>query len=167
VAPTATTSDQDSYLVVGVTPKNAKVFIWYGEEQGGVFHPNTFGPASFFDFPNDGFVVVKMRPRETAAIANVFLAENKGSFWGRQYLACSDSKAIRLNVPVGKVWYLGDVQYSFDVKGHLGAAFDRRNLEAVRAYLRSHYPGLADKLEAGPADFVTLEGLGIPDCSSD
>jgi hypothetical protein len=144
------------WILIGVQPANANLNI--GEvttwRDGTVLVDvgNIFG-----HLPVDGFILMKAKPGKLYGISSVSIMA--GSVFGTYYGACD--KAIAFRPEAGKVVYFTSLAYrnqdgSTDVfpKGfpnsrvREGARFSQ-DLEGARAFLKAHYPNLADSLEQG------------------
>lgn len=59
----AVNSDQNSYVVIGVQPDNAKPLFVRGTDENGLFVADGWAKPAYFDYPHDGYVVaITQRP---------------------------------------------------------------------------------------------------------
>jgi hypothetical protein len=150
-------SGDDTYFVVGVQPETAAVSFFRGSIEGGTFRQNPLLPANFRGTPEDGYVVSRTHGGETLAITYIAVP-NKGFPPMLLFVPCRDSRTLVFNAPGGKVIYLGDVSY-YGAGGRLEASIGW-NFEGAKAFMASHYPKLADKLEPQRPQFLHAVGQG-------
>jgi hypothetical protein len=69
------------------------------------------------------------------------------SMFASVYFPCQgDFKTLAFDTQKGKVVYAGTVQYDYaTADGKIGAVYGQ-DIDAARAFLKSHYPQLADEL---------------------
>ncbi|MBI3675082.1 MAG: hypothetical protein HY243_00495 [Proteobacteria bacterium] len=157
----AVTSDKDAYIIIGIRPENAKVLIVRGTNEDGQFSVDGWAKPTFVDYPNDGYIVAKAKPGDYVGIDWVFWGHSKGSFWGTIFYNCKGSKTLVFTVPAGKVVYLTDVYFTPNGYG-ASVKFGASDIETVRAYLMTHYPSLADKVEQGQYETKPADGIQCP-----
>jgi hypothetical protein len=146
----ASVSDADGYYIFGVAPPGVRVVVTRGDIEDGKFHRNVWVDRSFFGYPEDGFVVGKGHSGSTLDIMSVFTTP------GPIYTACGpDTKTGVFRVKAGTIVYLG--QLSLTTNGDkLGLAV-RNDFNSAMAFLKTHYPSLADKAVQGNFDFMQAD----------
>lgn len=151
-------SMNESYVVLGVEPEFTQVSLFRGSISDGVFHQNLILPASFAGQPEDGFVVTRSSAGEVLAITYVVMYSSKEDSFRPVLVPCAGAKTAVYAVPEGKVVYIGSVryrQYGAGVVPQFGQDF-----EAAKAFMATHYPKLADRLEAARFDLMPATGQG-------
>lgn len=152
-------SGDDSYFVFGVQPDTVSIAVFRGSIVGDTFRQNPFLPANFYGVPQDGYIVSRAKAGETLAIAFITVRASKDAIFAQNYIPCGSSRTVVFSVPPGKVIYLADIQYS-NVNNQLAPTY-RLNIDSAKAYLATHYPELADKVEVGHYDFMHATGSGM------
>lgn len=163
----AVRSPDDSYFVIAVHGRSENAFgpagqsfvavsdaiVKNGKAEFEVSLSN--GLVPFLDYTENDYVVGKAhRGGDTLAI------------WGiNRYSPCGATNIVVFTAPAGKVVYITDIDTTGSRGGWQGDHYMqvryRKDIEAARAFLRSHYPNLADKLEPGSYELVPCEG-GYP-----
>jgi hypothetical protein len=151
-------SGNEGYIVLGVQPEFTQVSLFRGSVSGGVFRQNPLLPAAFAGQSDDGFVVTRASAGDILAITYVVMFTGKNDAFERVMVPCAGARTLVTTVPAGKVIYVGNVGYrnnGFGVAPEFGNDFD-----GAKAYMATHYPKLADKLEQGRFDLMPAVGQG-------
>ena len=147
-APPAPSSTASYYLLQLVSPPKAVISIAQGKIIDGAFHADgtVFVNQTFKGTATDGFVFAKAAPDTTQGIRVIRMSD---SMFESVYVPClSDFKTLAFDTQKGKVVYAGTVEYAYAADGKIGASYGQ-DIEAARAFLKSHYPQLADELTPG------------------
>jgi hypothetical protein len=148
-ADTPPPSQGESAFILGVTPADHRVSFFRGTLKDGRFSQNQILPAVLYSTPLDGFVVGKAAAGDVIAVTIVRVVPDAQSvFQGTNFSPCGDAKAIVFKVPAGKVAYMGSVDFA--LRGKQLTVRYGSELEAAKRFLASHYPTLADRVEAVP-----------------
>jgi hypothetical protein len=162
VKPTATiSSSDDAYFVMGISPP-VTVRVVSGNVNNGVFRKSeAYLFAPFVGAPIDGFIVGKAHHGNEVMGLSAFFTGPYGA-----YGACSGENVIVFTSKPGKVVYITNVMITYETEH----TFPQNNrlfwkqspdYQAALAYMKTHYPQLAEKFE--PAEFQIMPGYG--DCS--
>lgn len=151
-------SDKEGYVVLGIQPEFTQVSLFPGRISDGVFHQNALLPAEFAGQPEDGFAVTRASAGTVLAITYVVMFANKSDAFRTPMVPCSGSKTLVVTVPAGKVIYLGNLRYQ-SFPGVVRPQFSN-DFDAAKAYMTTHYPKLADKLEQGRFELMPAVGQG-------
>jgi len=151
-------SGKESYIVLGIQPEYTQVSLFRGRVSDGVFHQNVLLPASFVGQPEDRFIVSRSSARDVLAITYVVMFTNKSDAFQPVLVPCEGAKTAVISVPAGKVIYVGDVRYQYSARGVVPEFSN--DLDAAKAYMTTHYPKLAEKLEQGQFDLMPAVGQG-------
>lgn len=135
--------------MIGVNP-NYRVFLFAGEVKDGSFKQG-LSPAVLGGEPQDGYLVRKVKSGLAIALSTV-VATRTGAAAGSVYNACGGQRVPVIEVPRGKVVYLGDIEYSPGGSQILVRYHDRPARAA--AHLRTHYPQV--RADVQPVDFRLL-----------
>jgi hypothetical protein len=156
----AVATGSDAYFVIGVEPANARTTVSAGEiRDGDHYHMLDFG-LRFLNRPQDGFILGKARAGDSVlAVTQVQLLSGESDLsFGPSFDGCS-SQTLVFPVPQGKVVYLTNLTLTLN-GGHTFSQSDTVSLthkddfDAARAFLKAHYPALADKVEQGSYRFL-------------
>ena len=161
-ATAAAPSGAEGYFIVGVEPPFTRVGILAGEPSGDQFHPfpNFMGghSAVLMDEPTDGFLVGKIQGDSLLDIDMIQPHSSKDDLLGPIMSPCGavtnpngnrdNSKTIVFKAFAGKVVYITSLRLYAAPDGRLSYN-THADLAAARAFLKIHYPNLADKIEQG------------------
>lgn len=145
-------SQNESVIVLGVSPANYRVSIFPGTREAGVFYQNILRPAVVYGAAEDGFIVTKAAADETLAITNIRLVANKESVYGPDFAPCDGKMTMVFDVPAGKVLYLGSIEYEFAGKSLLIKY--GQDIDTARKYVDANYPKLSGRLEPWPFEIL-------------
>ena len=154
-----------SILVIGVEPRY-RIHISRGcdmEQKWKLL--NEFGAAANV-FPEEGYVVVKLRPRngkENYGIPSIMPKGISGVFGGNIFKACNGNLVPVFELPPDQVVYVGHVKYikTEDDKLTFGIS---KNFTAAQEFIDMHYPNLSKDLIQGE---ITLKEIMNVDCRPD
>jgi hypothetical protein len=156
----AVNSPDDAYFVIGVGPGTLSTDGRPNETWAAVSDAEiekgmaTFrvslgaGLVPFLDYTEEGYIVGKAhRGWDTLAIWELGPAA--------RYTPCGSSETVVFKAPAGKVVYITNIDMHYNAfgdpqgsAGYMRVGF-HSDIEAARAFLKVHYPLLADKLEMG------------------
>jgi hypothetical protein len=124
----------------------------------GRFYPTTWTSPTLSALPVDRFVIGEADAGTTQAFTGATIHLDSGTFlFGsmvRTFVPCGNHLTMSFAAPGGKVIYLADIGFDTDGKG-MKMRY-AQNIEGARAFLKAHYPDLADKLEPGHYDLVPV-----------
>lgn len=135
---------QQTLFLIGVDPAEARITLFPGTVGNGRFDTIFGSVAAFSSHPVDGYVLGKVDGGQKLGIAVIQIG---GMFSTDLYRPCNDQKTLVFDTPAGRVIYLTDIFFMQD--GNVLRPRFIANLPAARAFLRKHYPALADRLESG------------------
>jgi hypothetical protein len=145
-------SSDETYYVIGVHPDIASIGVNRGSISGDKFVPDQLSLSqNFFGPPEDGYIVSRAHAGETLAIIFASI-RRKDALLASNFVPCDDTRTLAFAVPAGKVIYVGDVYFT-QTSDQLPVSYSK-NFDAAKAYMTTHYPRLADKLEQGNAEMV-------------
>lgn len=153
--PKGSKKERETILVLRATPENAMLGVQTGVIRGKWFDVGMFGALKLFNFSRKGvpagYHIYRAYAGDTVAFTSGQMMD--GSVLEiHQFVACGDF-LIRAheNLPAGKVLYLGHltVRKAPQGLGHV-AAYSDDDLAEARAYIDSHHPELAGRLEPAP-----------------
>jgi hypothetical protein len=160
-------AENESLIVIGIAPSNSNVLFFPGAIKNGVFAQNKFKGSPLFGFPADGYLVGKVPAGQTLGLTTVAVAPYEGTLvFSKLFNPCGEAKTLVLNVPRGKVMYLGHWFYDFQQDRLL--VRHGNDIERAREHLANNYPALAPALEYSPAEIMgtskecTKETIVIP-----
>lgn len=154
-------SQNESVLVVGVTPANNHILFFPGAVKNGVFVQNNFKGSPLFGRPSEGFLVGKVAAGQTLGLTTVQVTPfEKSLAFAKQFTPCGEAKTFVLQVPRGKVVYLGSVVYDFQQERLL--VRHGNDIAAAQAHLAKNYPTLAPALEYSAFELMATS----KECSS-
>lgn len=150
---TAVATDDTVYFVLGVKPDNMGVDVDPGEMRKGSWETGfRFGPPAYY-VPTDGeFTVIKGKPGELLGIDAMQTFIKKGVPISSIYSPCDHT--LVFSAAGGKVVYVGSMSYwlvkpsGWFAQPFLKSRFDN-DFAGAQAYMKAHYPALADRLELG------------------
>jgi hypothetical protein len=145
-------SNSDSYFVIGVKPEFTQVLIFKGWVTEAGFYQNPLLPATVSYPVEGGFIVGKTHAGAINALTKAILYSRKSDWGVGGMVHCKDSKSLVFVAPAGKVIYLTSLNYRWEVGGLIEEY--RQEFSAAKAYMESHYPNLAQKLEIGKFDLM-------------
>lgn len=145
-------SGTDAYYVIGVAPKDVRLSIVGGTIRDGALHlPFIQLGAPSYMSDDGGYIVVKAEGGTSYGIVSAGLMFGSQSVLGEFYQPTG--RTLVFNVPAGKVIYVTNLSYSRTGGGVLGMT-QAPNINDARAFMRQHYPQLADRLEQGQFGFL-------------
>jgi hypothetical protein len=146
------------WFVIGIKPANIRLEVDEPLLRNDVALNFHYSLDSYT--PDDGFIVVKAKPDKIYGIAASSFMAGKTIF-GTRYKPCNE--VPKFMGGGGKVLYFTNVEYksegsafSFPNSEFFASAKYSQDIEAARAYLKTHYPGLADSLEQGPNEMLQV-----------
>ena len=155
-------SSDVTWMVFGIQPDFVRVDI--GKIAKSIFGTTIIDTNFFRDYrPVDGYVVIKVKSGQLYAFGAIVAAYG---ILRSSFLPCGRVKTYRATP--GKVLYFGDTTYNPTgasvVRSPFGPAMrfafeetsHSQDIEAARAYLKTHYPNLSDSLEQGQTEAVDL-----------
>lgn len=159
-------ADPGAIVVLGVDPA-----YQVGVQAMHVLSPTTFeqeatGGMAFVIFPEDGYIVAKVKPLKKDEryiiyqIAPQGISASNAISGEGVFFACEGANAPTFDVEPGQVSYLGDIH--FQVTGNNLTITHGFNPDAAREFLRNKYPKLADKIV--PGNMTEMKIIGKP-CS--
>ncbi len=165
-------SPAETYYVIGVAPSNAEVKVATGDIKDG-----KFGPSRHFSSwsntqsvePEDGYIFVKVAGEPTLGITIVRLQNDpwaiyspcekagvSGGLMGALFKPSHPAhNTIVFTPPAGRVTYIGDVTFNREAASSSTGQESvlqpqyGNDLERARAFLRTHHPEFANRLEQG------------------
>lgn len=142
---TAKPEPNESIIIFGVKPDNARLLLFPGEIIDGQFKQNVLldTVAKINDVPSNGYVTAKVKTGQALALTSVQMTLN-GSLWGSQYSFCNNPKILTLEVPPGKIAYAADIEF-VQIGNMLRPRFSQ-DLEGARKHIKEHFPNLPDEL---------------------
>ena len=149
--PTGSKKDRETYLILRATPEHAVLGLQKGVIRGKWFDPSAFGVPKLLNFSRkgapDGYLVFKAHGGDTLAFVSGQMMD--GSILAiKQVISCGDFPVhVFENIPSGKVLYLGHYTIQDAPGGYVGS-YRNDDLAEARAYIDSHRPELAGRLEA-------------------
>jgi hypothetical protein len=149
----------EAYFLIGVEPVDARIIVFQGDVQNGWFSSNPLANATFYGNPVDGFALGKTHAGNTLAITKVQLIAPDSAFFAATLVPCGGAKTIVFTAPMGKVIYVGSVDYELVATGQLVPRF-HSDIQAAKAFLDKHYPQLAGLLEQGSYQLMPVESAG-------
>jgi hypothetical protein len=152
VAPDATlNSPSDAYYVIGLSPPQTRALVVQGAVTNGVFEQRHVPLTPFVNVPTDGFLIGHSGSGRTLELQQVF---DERHTLIRGYAPCkTGAKALVFDAPPGTVVYITSVTFVQTKDGLV--PFYASDLEGARAFMKTHYPALADKLEQGHYQLLT------------
>lgn len=144
-----------AWLVIGVQPKTAQLEIDEPRMHNGVVVSFHYRLDAFR--PVDGFILVKAHPGTVYAVAASSLMAGS-SIFGVRYKPCGQVPSFQ--AAGGKVVYFTTMTYRGEgahAPGILVEGHDySQDMEGARAFMKAHYPGLADSLEQGQMEKLEM-----------
>jgi hypothetical protein len=139
----------EGYFVMGITPPNVEVSVWSGRVENGRFiQIGKLHRPGYANIPLDGYMVGETHGDEANAIWFIqFKTADNALYTGKAFVPCHETRTFVFEAPPGKVIYMGDAAFdpgqsgAFSAKGY--------DFAKAQAYMRGHFPKLADRLEAG------------------
>jgi len=168
----ATMGTNDAYFIIGVQPEFTRISVDEGGIVDGKFQGSLAtrlfgGNLVFMGEPEDGFVLGKARGGALLGITMAQPHSSKTALLGplltpceskRGYAHRDGSKTLVFTADAGKVSYIANVRYMW-VKDGMVPTYNA-DLEGARAFLKVHYPLLADSLVQGHYDEI-VAGLCV------
>ncbi len=149
--------EQDCYYVIRVTPTTARLDIPEGKIKDGRFDFGLQWAEHWLAPDEDGYIVAKVRGGTMLGVHEVVISFSKDFVMGQDYAPTSHT--LVFDAPAGKVVYITNISYrsapsqgAFQQPG-LAPTY-KTDIEGARAYLKQHYPLLADKVEQGTYSFM-------------
>ena len=147
-------SDQDAYVILGVSPLDMRLEIVDGTVQNGVFKEPFIRMVTPSYMPDDdGYIVMKVKGNTSYAINTAIWTFGRQSVFGDQFFPRGGS--LVFEAPAGKVTYVTNLVYRRVIGGM--DMSQRPDLEGAQAYLKKHYPQLAGRLQQGRYGFLPLD----------
>jgi len=147
--------------VVGIAPANNHILFFPGMVKNGVFNQNKLKGSPLFGRPSEGFLVGKVAAGQTLGLTMVQVTPfEKSLAFAEQFVPCGEAKTFVLQVPQGKVIYLGTADYDFQQE-RLQVRYGN-DIEAAQAHLAKNYPALAPALEYSAFELMATSN----ECSS-
>ena len=147
-----------AWLVIGIQPVHARMEIDEPWMRKGVIWNFHYNLTAYH--PVDGFILVKAKPGALYGVAASSLMWGK-SIFGVRYKPCGQVPTFQ--AAGGKVVYFTSIAYRGAGVGGYGPFLDMResaaygqDLEGARAFLKAHYPGLADSVEQGSYEMMPM-----------
>jgi hypothetical protein len=114
--------------------------------------------TTFMGEPEDGFIVGRSKEGTLLGISMVQPHTSKTDLFEPLTTPC-EGRTLTFTARGGKVVYITSAHYQLHTGGNgvadgLEANFSS-DLEGARAFLKKHYPNLADKLEQGSYELAT------------
>jgi hypothetical protein len=150
--PTGPKKDRETTLIMRATPTHAVLGLQKGVIRGKWYDVGQFGGMGPVNFSRkgvpDGYNVFKAYAGDTLAFTSAQLMT--GSVIKLEGMSPCGNFPVRVyeDLPQGKVLYLGHLTFAKVPGGYTGVYSD--DLDEARAYVDSHYPELAGRLEAAP-----------------
>lgn len=145
--------DRETIVVLRATPENAYLGVQKGVIRGKWFDVGMFGALKVFNFSRkgvpDGYHLYRAYGGDSIAFTSGQMMD--GSVLEIHSFRPCDAFLLRVHedIPAGKVLYLGHLTVKKAPVGYV-AAFSDDDLAEARAYMDSHHPELAGRLEAFP-----------------
>jgi len=147
------------WIVLGVQPERTRMEIDRPIMRSGRIR--RFAIDLNAEYSKDGFIVWKVKPDTVYGVAASALMWGK-SIFGIRYMACGHAPTFEAGA--GKVLYVGSLSYRGVGSGSTGGALEFQeafsqtdDIESARAFLKTHYPGLADSLEHGAMEMTPID----------
>lgn len=147
-----------AWLVIGIQPATVRMEIdepWVKNGEIFDFHYNLNAYH-----PVDGYIIVKAQPDKPYGVAASSLMFGK-SIFGIRYKPCGQVPTFHAGP--GQVIYVTTINYHTAGAANEGTYMNfaegasySQNLEGARAFLKAHYPGLADSLQQGQYEMVPV-----------
>jgi len=150
--PAGSKKDLATILVLPATPEYAMLGIQKGVIRGKWFDVGLFGAIKLFDVSTKGvpggYNIFRAQGGDTVAFTSGQMMI--GSILRMKLFAPCGDFPVRVyeDIPPGKVLYLGHLTIENAPGGYVGAYSD--DLAGARAYIDSHHPEWAGRLEAAP-----------------
>jgi hypothetical protein len=132
--------DDEAIVVMGVK-QNYKIAITNGTVKNDVWHLDELATWSANVFPDNGYLVIRLKPRvapEEYAVASIFPEGN--GLLTPSYAPCAGSSVVSFQAAAGTVTYVGDIDYRID-GGRLRFEYSN-DAERAQAYLKEKYSRL-------------------------
>lgn len=139
-----TSDDNSAVLVMGLKPRS-RIHLLRGSIENDMWVRPIVDVAEVNLFPENDYVVVKVKPTTPNEPLGVSLIFPEG---GGMYGPCWGSNGPVFFAKAGAVNYVGDLTYSFDDSG---LRFEHTiQEEKVRTFLKASYPGYEERLIIQP-----------------
>ena len=152
----------DAFFVIGVSPEKTRVRIDDGILANGDFEKSTSAnvvpfAATLMNTPTDGYLVGKAKGGTTLGLTAVF---DESGWPAVAFAPCKGgAKTPVFTLKAGTVVYITSMSYIREADRIKPSFAD--NFGDAQAFMKTHYPNLADKLERGHYEMAP-SGL---DCS--
>jgi len=155
VPSTATLNSTDeSYYVLGLSPAQMRAMIVEGSVEIGQFEQQHVPLTPFvMNAPRDGFLVEHSGSGRMLELQQVF--DESGAIPVAFAPCKTGAKALVFRAPPGTVVCIASL--NFMRAGDVLAPDYSSDLEGARAFLGTHYPGLANKAEQGQYQLLTSD----------
>jgi hypothetical protein len=154
VAPPSTDQiGSDTYFVMGIEPANVSVSFETGVVEGGLFKTGIEIFAAYAGGPEDGYIVGKIKGGDALAITNVRLHSSEHDLFPAMFVPCNGTKTVVFTALPGKVLYLAHARY--ERQGSGVAPHYWSDIDAALAFMKAHYPKLADRLEPAKTQMMS------------
>jgi hypothetical protein len=150
--PAGSKKDLETIVVIRATPENAVLGLQKGVIRGQWLDLGMFGALKLTNLSRkgvpDGYHIYRAHGGDTFAFTSGQLIA-KSAFGMKSFTPCEDFRVrVYENIPAGKVLYLGHVSVERGPGYYIGRYID--DLPEARAYIDTHHPELAGRLEAIP-----------------
>ena len=139
----------ESYVVIGLQPKNIRLFISPAKIENGMLVKYTKLLPSSYGQTSGGYIVAKMSGGQEYMVRSTAIMLGK-SIFGQLYYPNEGTTAFK--IPPGKVLYIRDeiITVKQDELKHFQFSTKiNADINSAREYLEIHFPDLAPKLEQG------------------
>lgn len=135
----------ESIIVFGVKPENAKLILFPGEIVDGKFKQNAYLDvvAKIHDLPSNGYVTARVKTGQALALVSAQMTQN-GSLWGPLYSFCDSPQVLAFDVPAGKIAYAADIEF-VQIGNSLRLRFSQ-DIDSARRHIKEQFPNLPDEL---------------------
>jgi len=149
-----------SILVIGIEPRY-RVHVSTGCDKGEKWKWVGEWGAAANVYPEDGYVVIKLKPRygmENYGIQSIMPKGMSGVFAGHHYKACNGKLVPVFELPPDQVVYVGNIKYACKNKKLMFKV--GQDFAAAKEFIKKNYPNLSKDLTQGK---ITLkEMMGVP-----
>jgi hypothetical protein len=137
----------ESFFVIGAEPDHVDVFITRGDVENGHYAPDGWAKPAYASFPESGYIVGKARGTDVYGINTIFYKASRTAFLTSQFMPCGDDRTLTFRAKPGTVVYFTHMDIDLTSNGLVPRYHD--DFAAAQAFLKAHYPLIADRLEHG------------------